>query len=240
MTFQAATRSNDTTGTSYTFYDYKVGIKNSDNTAGALTDINLAWTSFGLATISSIFTTASTYENQLFYICSRPTIFSGASYNENSVSRATGVSQISLIKVPEVDITAEKDLNVNIVQNGDFEYNDCLNQMNSGYGCQGTSKLLHWSGNFIRGSSSAPISVQTPALFKDVTDKYVVPLDVNDNSYNSAKPYRRTCIKQNLGLLIPGNYKLDFNSATRNNQSDTAYVGSYMFSTSIKSDDSSS
>lgn len=40
------------------------------------------------------------------------------SYNENGDSRATGVSLVSLTKIPEVDITVDRGLNVDLIQNG--------------------------------------------------------------------------------------------------------------------------
>ena len=52
---------------------------------------------------------------------------------------------VSLTNIPQVNIAAEKDLNVNIVQNGDFKYNNCFDKLSSSYDCQGSSKLLHWS-----------------------------------------------------------------------------------------------
>ena len=54
-----------------------------------------------------------------------------------------------------MDLTAEKGLNVNIVQNGDFKFNDCLDKMNSTYGCQGSTKLLYWSAHLTSDSSPA-------------------------------------------------------------------------------------
>lgn len=122
---------------------------------------------------------------------------------------------VSLTQIPEVDNTAEKELDVNIVQNGNFTYNDCLDKINSIYGCQGTTKLLHWSAYFTRNSNTAPISVQNSSDFKNANDKLIVPLDIYDTSFSTTTPHRRICIKQNLGKLSPGNYKLEFNSATR-------------------------
>ena len=54
------------------------------------------------------------------------------------------MSQVSLTKIPEVDITVDRGLNVDLIQNGEFIYNNCLDKANNGYGCQGTGKLLHW------------------------------------------------------------------------------------------------
>lgn len=161
MSFEAATRINFNLGNKLAEYNYKVGIKNPTSTGGALDNIDLGWPNRGSLTVSSIFTTSSTFANQLFYICSRPIISGSTTSYENSVPRVTGVSQISLIKIPDVDITIEKGLNVNIVRNGNFEYNDCLDKINGGYGCQGTNKLLHWSANLIKNLSTTSISVQT-------------------------------------------------------------------------------
>ena len=65
------------------------------------------------------------------------------------------------------------------------------------------------------------MSVQNLLKFKDATDKYIVPLDIMDYGVTPSTPFKRICIKQNIGLLAPGNYKLEFDSATRSNLTGT-------------------
>lgn len=78
------------------------------------------------------------------------------------------------------------------------------------------------------------MSVQNSTKFKDATDKYFVALDIMDYTVTPTTPFKRICIKQNLGLLIGGNYKLEFNSATRSNLTGTDYDKA-SFSVFIKS-----
>ena len=63
-------------------------------------------------------------------------------------------------------------------------------------------------------------------------------MDIYKYSTTSITPYKRICISQTLGVLSPGNYKLEFNSATRD-QNQLNLIGRFEFSASIRSIDSS-
>lgn len=87
------------------YFDYKVGIRNADSSNNALSYQNLVWKYLGSKTISSVFTLSSPFTNQILSICSRPTLYLDNLYDENGATRATGVSQVSLTKITEVDTT---------------------------------------------------------------------------------------------------------------------------------------
>jgi hypothetical protein len=127
--------------------------------------------------------------------------------------------------------------------NGDFKINNCLNLESQDYsGCQIQGAAAYWSALFIDGAGLDPFSVQTGTLFKyfsTVTTSRVVPLDVYDYKFGaaSANHYRRTCLKQDLGLLSEGYYTLGLNAATRNNQTILNQAKCYDFYAYIQNSD---
>jgi len=180
--------------------------------------------------------------DQVVSICSRAFKQGSSYYNDDTETHAAGIGRVKLIKY-EFDPEAEKPLNENLIRNRNFKVNNCLDQLEVAYQCQGTGLMVpFWSAHYINGQATAPMSPQTVLAFYSFTSlglsTRVIPLDVYDSSYPLFKRFRRTCIKQELGKLIPGKYKLDFDSSPKIGLVGSS-IGQYSFKVYVSNDDKS-